>query len=360
MKLRVGDWVQIRSKEEILSTLDKNGRMEGLPFMPQMFHYCGKKFRVYKRAHKTCEWVYTLRSRRLSNAVHLELRCDGEAYGGCQTACLLYWKEAWVRRCDDKSQIIEQPPIVESYSKDEILSKAICTETDVWARTQFESAQTTKKPKYTCQGTQVPEFTTPLHEWDVRQYIEDYTSGNATFSQVFTGFYNAIANRRKIGLPLRWLYDQYQAVKGGSPYPRKRGAVPAGQPTPTSTLNLQPGEIVRVKSFKEILSTLDARNQNRGLHFDYEMVPYCGGSYRVRTRLNKFIDEKTGTLVTLKKECILLEGVTCKSRFSECRILCPRSIYPWWHEVWLERIHASTRMNMDKADTVRQGLRIIE
>jgi hypothetical protein len=176
--------------------------------------------------------------------------------------------------------------------------------------------------------------------------LQDYTSGNVTIGEVLTGFYNALANRRKIGLPLRWLYDRYQAVKGGSPYPRKQGTVPVGQPTPTSTLNLQPGELVRVKSFKDILATLDTRNQNRGLHFDFEMTPYCGGSFRVRARLNKFIDEKTGKLVTLKKDCIILEGVTCKSRFSECRILCPRRIYPWWHEVWLERVPESIKINM--------------
>ena len=55
MKPCAGDWVEVRSKEEILSTLDKSGRLEGLPFMPQMFKYCGQRFQVYKRAHKTCE-----------------------------------------------------------------------------------------------------------------------------------------------------------------------------------------------------------------------------------------------------------------------------------------------------------------
>ena len=37
MALRASDWVEIRSKEEILQTLDKNGRLENLPFTPQMF-----------------------------------------------------------------------------------------------------------------------------------------------------------------------------------------------------------------------------------------------------------------------------------------------------------------------------------
>jgi hypothetical protein len=41
MKTRAGDWVEVRSKEEILRTLDKSARLDGLPFMPQMFNYCG-------------------------------------------------------------------------------------------------------------------------------------------------------------------------------------------------------------------------------------------------------------------------------------------------------------------------------
>src|SRR6185503_9144504 len=89
-------FVEIRSKAEILATLDKSGRFEGLPFMPEMLAFCGKRFRVYKRAHKTCDTVNKTGGRRMNAAVHLEgLRCSGEAHGGCQAACLLFWKEAW-------------------------------------------------------------------------------------------------------------------------------------------------------------------------------------------------------------------------------------------------------------------------
>lgn len=55
--MRVGDRVEVRSKEEILATLDSNGRLEGLPFMPQMFEYCGQGFQIFKSAHKTCDTV---------------------------------------------------------------------------------------------------------------------------------------------------------------------------------------------------------------------------------------------------------------------------------------------------------------
>jgi len=103
-------------------------------------------------------------------------------------------------------------------------------------------------------------------------------------------------------------------------------------------LSLQPGEWVRVKSYDEILKTLDQNNKNRGLYFDAEMVPYCGKSFRVQGRLKKIVDEKTGKMTEFKSPCILLEGAVCESRYSECRLFCPRAIYSYWREIWLERL----------------------
>jgi hypothetical protein len=137
---------------------------------------------------------------------------------------------------------------------------------------------------------------------------------------------------------MRWVYDTVQSLWGGIPHPRRVGYIPAGQSTPTSALNLQPGELVRVKSFKEILATIDTEGKNRGLRFDAEQVPYCGSVYPVRTRVTKYIDEKTGKPSTLKSAAIILEGATCQSRYSYCRMFCPRSIYPWFREIWLERV----------------------
>src|SRR6476620_4019133 len=107
LNLRAGEWVEVRNKEEILRTLDKQGQLEGLPFMPQMFQYCGGCFQVFKRAHKTCDTVFPIRGRRMANAVHLETRCDGQAYGGCQAGCLIFWKEAWLKRVNDKESSAE-------------------------------------------------------------------------------------------------------------------------------------------------------------------------------------------------------------------------------------------------------------
>src|SRR5215470_8466189 len=91
--LNAGDWVEVCSKEEILRTLDEKGEIDGMPFMPEMFAFCGKRFPVYKRAHKTCDTVFPVRGRRVDESVHLETRCDGSAHGGCQASCILFWKD---------------------------------------------------------------------------------------------------------------------------------------------------------------------------------------------------------------------------------------------------------------------------
>jgi len=343
MKFRADDWVEVRSKEEILRLLDKNGQLEGMPFMPQMFQYCGQRLKLYKRAHKTCDTVFPIRGRRVSDSVHLDLRCNGEAYGGCQAACLIFWKTDWLKPASKNGTPIVLSSRSEPLRTEPPVISASCTEADVYAGTITGDPKATGGPQYVCQATQLPYFTTTLHWWDIRQYLEDFTSGNVTFGGFLQGLvyasYNKLINSGiGLGRLLRWLYDSFQSLYGGIPYPRRSGIIPVDQPTPNCTLNLQPGELVRVKSYKEILSTLNTTNKNRGLYFDAEAVPYCGGTYRVWRRVNKYIDEKTGKLILMKNSSIILEGGWCRSRYSECRMFCPRSIYAWWREIWLERL----------------------
>jgi hypothetical protein len=346
--LRAGDWVEVRSKDEILRSLDKNGRLEELPFMPQMFEYCGKRFKVFKRAHKTCDTVNPVRGRRLADAVHLNLRCDGKAYGGCQAACLLFWKEAWLRPVNEEKKPPGPEPLREIQRNDRHIANEHCSEKDVWRGTCVQPDLPVMDTRYTCQATLLPDYTTTLQWWDLRQYVEDYTSGNVTLGAilrglVYAGYYHfSLAKRGRLGHPARWLYDRVQALWSGVPYPRRRGTLPIGTPTPTCTLNLRAGELVRVKSYREILATLDTASKNRGMLFDAELVPYCGGTYRVRTRVERFIDEKTGRMISLKTPAVILEDVWCRSRYSNCRMFCPRAIYSWWREIWLQRVDGGT------------------
>jgi hypothetical protein len=141
-----------------------------------------------------------------------------------------------------------------------------------------------------------------------------------------------------LGAAMRWLYDKVQGARGGTPYPWRKGRVPKGVRTPSESLNLQPGEVVRVKRFDEILATLDEGGHNRGMWFDAELVPYCGGTYRVARRVQKIINEKTGQMQHMKNPCIVLEDVACRACYARYRKFCPRAIVAYWREIWLERV----------------------
>ena len=84
--------------------------------------------------------------------------------------------------------------------------------------------------------------------------------------------------------------------------------------TPTEDLDLQPGELVRVKSREEILATLDENLLNRGMGFDAEMSRFCGRTAVVQARVDRCLDERTGRMLTMKNPCIILENTVCRAR----------------------------------------------
>jgi hypothetical protein len=357
----VGDWVEVRSKEEILKTLDGEGRLEGLPFMPEMFQFCGKRFRVYKRAHKTCDYThpFPFYTRRLKRSVHLETRCDGGAHGGCQAGCLLIWKEAWLMTVSDgpKDTVALRAKGQDS-RRINAASGPGCHESVLWARTQ-RSEPDEPTPTYVCQATTTPEATTPLAWWDLRQYLEDYWSGNVSFRRLVDGlayslYWHLSQARIGLGRPMRWFWNKFHWAWGGTLFPRMEGRIPHGQPTPTVALNLQPGELVRVRPHKEILKTVDKLNRNRGMTWDAELVPYCGKTYRVLKRVDKLIDERTGKMLMMKTPCIILDSVVCQGRYSMGRMLCPKAMYPYWREIWLERVETDNPSG-DREQEIQQA-----
>jgi hypothetical protein len=319
LDLRAGEEVEVRTEAEILSTLARDGTLDGLPFMPEMLEYCGRRFRVFKRADKTCDTTKDYKSRRMQNAVHLEaLRCRGDAHGGCQAGCLLFWKEAWLRR-----PVAADPgasTTVSIHAGREGLTREGLQRATL--RPQTEPGQ---GALYVCQATELPRATTPLHWWDPLQYAREVRSGNVLVRSMVRAFliawYNVLA-RRLARLGVR----QYPHVAG------------QGTRTPTAKLGLQPGERVRVKQRQAILATLDEGHRNRGLWFDVEMVPFCGQEFRVLRRVERIIDERSGKMVRLPNDCIILDGAYCRGHLSRDRLFCPRSIYAYWREIWLERV----------------------
>jgi len=296
---RPGEIVEVRSLSEILKTLDENGTLEGLPFMPEMSKYCGKEFRVSKRVNKL--FVEGIGNRRIKNILILEgTTCDGQFHGGCARTCQILWKEAWLRRPSDGSSVGSLSSWRDGGAVG--LQKPMC---------EGLSCQLASLPMATC-------FYPFSFEDVVRQCFCGLGSEKPGFFGKVCGF-------------LLWLNFKVQQMLGRKKYATLHGVLDR---TPTVSLNLRPGELVEVKSREEILATLDRRGRNRGLSFTAEMLKFCGGRYRVLKRVDRMIVEKTGRLREIANT-VILEGVTCDGSDHDG---CPRNCYCLWREIWLKRV----------------------
>jgi hypothetical protein len=317
--LRPGEVVRVRSPAEIFGTLDEHGTLDGLPFMPEMQKYCGRRWPVFRRADKTCAPGWG--PRRMHNTVHLgNLRCDGAAHGGCQAACHMYWKEAWLERVEPGRRTSVREPDAEE--RDFIADTLLPATTTAGANGDKDVA-------YRCQATQIRHASTLIRFRRVDQYVKDVRTWG--LFKVVRGVGVELFNRLQI-LSRRYLPSRL-LIAGGRPYPFIYGKL-AKTETPTARLDLVAGDMVRIKSKEEICATLDHTNHNRGLSFDTEMLKYCGRTARVRGRVERLIDEDTGKMIRIKTDCIILEGIICTS---DWHLFCTRSTYPYWREIWLER-----------------------
>ena len=304
--LLVGDAVRVKSLSEIRATLDSSGCLEGLPFMAEMERFCDKRARIFRLVDKVYDYGGKKDFRRLRNVALLNgLRCDGAAHGGCQAACYLLWKTAWLEAVDDS---------------DDTGSAASAV-----AHTEGPHAKKvdTQAAVYTCQYTQIVASSQPMASWDIRQYLRPLLAGNVTtlafVTTVATLTFNAI-QRLRGGIGFPW-------AKTGT----KNDSV-------NVELNLKVGESVRVRSADEIALTLNKRNRNKGLWFDRDMLKHVEQRYTVRTRVESIIDDVTGKMLRMQTPCILLEGVFGSGEFTR---LSAQNDYIFWREAWLKRVGCS-------------------
>jgi hypothetical protein len=104
LNLRGGDWVRIRPKEEIQSTLDFSAELKGCGFMEDMWSYCGTLHRVLKPVQRFVD-ERDYKIKRATGVVLLEgLICQGtELYGRCDRACFFFWREEWLEKVKEKN-----------------------------------------------------------------------------------------------------------------------------------------------------------------------------------------------------------------------------------------------------------------
>ncbi len=97
--LQAGDWVRVRSFEEIQKTLNRFKELKGCAFLEDMKQYCDSNQRVFKVMERFLdERDYQVKKTRgivLLEGVH----CQGTpVFGRCDRACLSFWREEWLEK----------------------------------------------------------------------------------------------------------------------------------------------------------------------------------------------------------------------------------------------------------------------
>ena len=97
--LEEGEWVEVKTEDEIRSTLDRQEQLGGLGFMPEQAKFCGERLRIFKHVKKI-KLESTGEVRTISRPTFcLEgAFCDGLSHDDCDRSCLLLWREEWLRR----------------------------------------------------------------------------------------------------------------------------------------------------------------------------------------------------------------------------------------------------------------------
>jgi hypothetical protein len=300
-RLRPGDLVEVKAPDEILQTLDAEGTLDHLPFMPEMVEFCGRRFRVSRRVVKTCfsGTISTMRGFRRNDVVTLDgLRCSGAAHDGCQKACMIFWRDAWLRKVQDASVQSK----VDSGGVERL-------------RTRLKTM--TGPTTYFCQASELLKATKTLSRWE---------RFGKCFSEVRAGNCSALQMVERLGIWLVWRIRRKvlgQYARGSN------------KSTPVESLNLQPGESIEVKSMRSIKETLNENGRNRGLYFSPDMRLLCGGRHRVKGRIDKIVVDGTGEMRQLRNT-VYLEGSLCGCA-STAFGGCSRSEFVYWREIWLRR-----------------------
>jgi hypothetical protein len=271
--------------------------------MPEMMQFCGSRFQVSKRVVKTCTSGTkgsSIRVFRTDDVFLLDgLRCSGSDHDGCQKACTIFWRGAWLRKVNDPAT-----PSRSTAQQSEQLRALLKTMRD--------------SETYFCQASEILNATDhmPRRERFTR-CLGEIREGNCTTWQMMQWI-------------ATWLVWRIRRVFLG-PYARGNN-----KSTPVESLNLKAGEFVEVKSMAEITQTLNGTAHNRGLWFSPDMRLLCGHKQQVEKKTEKIIVDGTGEMRQLRNT-VFLEGSYCG-----CPHVafggCSRREYVYWREVWLRRI----------------------
>ena len=186
---------------------------------------------------------------------------------------------------------------------------------------------------YRCQATDIKQASRQLRMRELDQYTRGLR--NWKLPKLFVGLFSEAINEwqafSRNRLP-KWTWiaraERFPFVLGKL----EKGKTPKGEP-----LNLQPGDLVRVKSKREIVATLDQHEPQPGP----VLRPRDGPVLRPhRPRPQPRDPPDRGEERRDGRDQVRLHHPRRRRLPGDFHRFCTRGIYHYWREIWLERIDA--------------------
>lgn len=290
-----GFQVRVKSKELILALLNEKGMTDGLPFMPEMFPCCGEIFKIHKcisRIFIEGTGVYEHKESFILEGV----RCNGAFHRDCQRACNILWKKEWLESTgtESKQNITEKKSDGQKYF---FLDKSLI-----------------------CQGqaSVFLNYGKPLSFWDYKQYLYDIRTKNLSVSGILVMLCRTFFRRTG--------WDFLKKLKSLTLLKNEKHLI--------GNSSIKKGDLVEIRSVKEIQMTLNKKNKLKGLLFSEVMWKFCGKKFRVLKQIEHMINEQTGVFVKLSDTYLLNNNICDGLDFRGC----PRECYWFWKKDWLKKL----------------------
>jgi len=218
--------VQVRTKEEIRRHWDRDGRLDELPFMPEMLPHCGRKMRVGNGSQDLQFPRSASAAERWRKPSPGEYRCNGSAHDGCggmpdllEEACsngLMMLPATWTL------VFTEWRTLRCGYAQWDMLH----------SRVKIPAVPGEVEPTYLCQkrrSNSQPSLCMVDTAPDMWR-IPSATSLPQWQPVCCTGLAHDREAGVGVGSAMRLIYDTFQQQRGATPYPIRPYGVPIGTP----------------------------------------------------------------------------------------------------------------------------------
>ena len=329
-----GELVRVRRLEDIRASLGKDAYCQGCRFTESMAQFCGQDFPILKKVEcyydeakgvmLACDGIYLLAG----------AHCDGSAFpagGGCDRTCLLFWRREWLEQVDKP----DPPEAARGHDSAGSIQPATATPSSA---SDPPSLPATPTDTLTCQlragGAGASEPTL----WRIRRRGRSVRRailriGNRMYWRSHRIFFK-VSKRL-----MRLLWPSFSRLQDRA----KTEVPPSKKHEPdlscASTLaSYRAGNLVRVRSWTDILSCLDELNCTQGCYFMPSMKRYCGQEFRIVNAVERFYDEVKGK-VRRCRNVYFLDGVHCDGTGNPHTTGCDRTCYIFWRTEWLEPVN---------------------